>query len=148
MDQRTLGRISLGLALAILVGGAGCAARPSTQAQAARASIERDCAPWDGSAFTLSAPLDDGSVVAVSIWRAPDIAGPVTFSFPDPTGRVGQAAHRMLDGSAEPLSGSVSFEGVRADAQVRGEMRLRSDGGRVFETQFVAEWGGLQIACG
>src|SRR5687768_7811837 len=51
------------------------------------ATINRDCAPWDGAAFTVSIPYDSVSTITISIWQSPDIKFPSTFSFPDPTGR-------------------------------------------------------------
>src|SRR5215207_9595023 len=49
------------------------------------ATVDRDCAPWDGSAFTVSIPLPDGSTISISIYWSPDIKLPSRYSFPDET---------------------------------------------------------------
>ena len=53
------------------------------------ATVHRDCAPWDGVAFTVSIPYHSESVITISIWKSPDIKFPTTFSLPDEAGQVG-----------------------------------------------------------
>ena len=102
----------------------------STRNQAAipvfPATVNRDCAPWDGSAFTVSIPYNSESVINISIWQSPDIKLPVTFSFPDETGQVGNAAYWSLSGEYEQLSGKVSFQRVGERSPVEGEFSFTS----------------------
>lgn len=145
MKPRTNSHIFLALALLTL--GLGCSPRPP-QSPVLGASISRDCAPWDGSAFTLSIPSPGAGVVQVSIWRAPDIAAPIRFAFPDPNQRDGNTSYRHSDGTDDILSGTVTFRSVQVGAPVEGQFRLASKRGAVFEGRFIAEWGTVQAYCG
>src|SRR5687768_9388569 len=71
------------------------------------ATVNRDCAPWDGAAFTISIPTDTVSTIHISIWQSPDIKRSAIFSFPDETGRIGNAIHNTQPGSPEQLTGTV-----------------------------------------
>jgi hypothetical protein len=114
------------------------------------ARVDRDCAPWDGSAFTLSIPVEGepGAMIVISIWRSPDFKLPVTFSFPDEAGGVGNAIYRPAFGPDEPLSGRVSFRRVELGRPVEGRFDLTSESGDQFSESFEAEWGATTIACG
>ena len=112
------------------------------------ATINRDCAPWDGSAFRVSIPTETGTSIDISIWKAPDIKIPVTFSFPDNTGRVGNASYRLASGIYGQLSGTVFFWRVEEGNQVEGKFKLVTETGQQFEGQFTAEWGSQMILCG
>ncbi len=112
------------------------------------ASVNRDCAPWDGAAFTVSIPMSDGASIDISIWQAPDIKFPKTFSFPDNAGQVGNAMVRSANGEYETLSGKVRFESVREGTPVEGRFNFISEGGGKFNGQFKAEWGNVIAMCG
>jgi hypothetical protein len=140
--------VAFGLSLALLNATLGCSAHGGVPGPVIAATIDRDCAPWDGSAFTVSVPWWDTSALVVSIWRAPDIEGPVTFSFVDSVAGDGQAARRGADGSSEVLGGTVTFEGVQLGLPVVGRIRLRSAAGTVFAGTFRAEWGTTRVYCG
>jgi hypothetical protein len=112
------------------------------------ATINRDCAPWDGSAFTVSIPMNDGTMIDISIWKAPDIKFPVTFSFPDNTGQVGNASYRLTSDKYEQLSGKVFFQRVGEGNPVEGRFEFVTETGRQFNVQFKAEWGNLVMMCG
>jgi hypothetical protein len=112
------------------------------------ATINRDCAPWDGAAFTLSIPDGSGAFIDVSIWQSPDFIFPVTFSFPDQTGRVGNAVYRSADGSFEALSGKVFFWRVEQGIPVEGEFNLVTGAGQQFKGKFKANWGDFLALCG
>src|SRR5262249_48875173 len=73
------------------------------------ATIQRDCAPWDGPAFTVNIPLQGGDAVSISIWQAPEPKLPKTFSFPDDTGQVGNASLMHSRRGPQQLSGKVFF---------------------------------------
>jgi hypothetical protein len=44
------------------------------------ASVVRDCAPWDGPAFTVSIPYEAGTIINISIYESPNIDRPVRYS--------------------------------------------------------------------
>lgn len=112
------------------------------------ATIQRDCAPWDGSAFTTLVPINDGMTLQISIWQAPDIKLPVTFSFPDETGQVGNASYLLPTGSAQELSGTVWFSHVEQDVSVEGEFHLVSKDNKQFNGKFTAQWRSEIVFCG
>lgn len=112
------------------------------------ATVNRDCAPWDGSAFTVSIPMNVGTIINISIWQAPDIKLPVTFSFPDDTGQVGNASYQMASGESEQLSGTVFFKHVEAESPVEGRFELVTEAGQRFEGQFTADWKDDFMLCG
>lgn len=112
------------------------------------AMIDSDCAPWDGTAFTVSIPWSHAATLYVSIYQSPEIAHPVTFSFPDETMRGGNAYLLLPDGSPEQLIGKVFFERVHAGKSVRGRFDLISAGGEKFKGAFRAEWGNQMAYCG
>ena len=112
------------------------------------ATINRDCAPWDGSAFTLSIPAEDGTIIHISIWQSPDIKLPVTFSFPDQTGQIGTAYIRPELHPLQQLSGEVSFKRVEEGIPVEGAFNLETESGKQFKGRFKAEWGNEVVYCG
>jgi len=112
------------------------------------ATVSRDCAPWDGSAFTLSVPMNDGTTLNISIWQAPDIKLPVTFSFPDDTGQIGNASYQLASGEYKQLSGTVFFKHVEAGSSVEGRFELVTEAGQRFEGQFKADWKDTFMLCG
>ena len=116
--------------------------------QAFPATINRDCAPWDGAAFTVSIPYDSVSNITVSIWQSPDIKFPSTFSLPDETGQVGHAYILSELGPLIPLNGEVSFQHVSEGTPVEGRFSLTSERGDAFDGKFVAEWEGQIVYCG
>ena len=112
------------------------------------ATVKRDCAPWDGAAFTLSIHYDQDSVIDISIWRSPDIHGPIKFSFPDSTHSIGAAMLLQQAGAPEELTGSVHFQGVDEGIPVDGEFSLTMESGRQIEGKFIAIWANEIVACG
>jgi len=112
------------------------------------ATVNRDCGPWDGSAFTVSIPMDAGTSIDISIWQSPDIKFPKTFSFPDDTGQVGNALFRSRAGEYEVLSGEVRFESVSEAMPLAGRFSLKSASGGKYIGQFTAEWGSQMAFCG
>ena len=108
------------------------------------ATINRDCAPWDGAAFTVLIPYDSMTTISISIWQSPDIKLPVTFSFPDDIGQLGFAYLH----NEHPLSGEVSFLRVGEARPVEGEFDLRDESGKRFIGKFKAEWSKVTAMCG
>ena len=112
------------------------------------ATINRDCAPWDGAAFTVSIPYDSKSKVTISIWQSPDIKLPFTFSFPDETRQIGFAYILPELDPLEELTGKVTFWRVEQDVPVEGEFDFMTQRGKHFKGKFKAEWGNQIVMCG
>jgi hypothetical protein len=112
------------------------------------ATINRDCAPWDGSAFTILIPISDKANIAISIYQSPSIRRPMTFSFPDETMRVGNASLLFQDNSSQQLSGRVFFQHVEQGVLTEGKFDLHTETGEQFKGRFQAEWGNEVVMCG
>lgn len=112
------------------------------------AAINRDCAPWDGAAFIVTIPYAPASAIDISIWQAPDINIPVTFGFPDSSGRVGSAVYRPQFGEPEQLTGMAFFWRVQENGPVEGEFNFERGNGTQLKGKFKAEWGNQQAPCG
>ncbi|HJS18433.1 MAG TPA: hypothetical protein VJ785_06780 [Anaerolineales bacterium] len=112
------------------------------------AVVDRDCAPWDGSAFTVSIADETGLVIYVSIWQSPDLKFPSTFAFPDETGQTGIAYILPELDPLEQLSGRVTFQRVEQGTPVEGEFELSTETGQRFSGKFLAEWGNEIVYCG
>ena len=122
--------------------------RDQTPAQIFPATVNRDCAPWDGSAFTITIPMSAGIHLDISIWRSPNIKFPVNFSFPDATGQVGNAILLLPVGLPEQLTGKIFFQHVDMEEPVEGKFDLINESGEQFKGQFFAEWGNRVVYCG
>jgi hypothetical protein len=111
------------------------------------AAINRDCAPWDGTAFTVSIPMQ-GSVLDISIFQSPAIRHPVTFSLDEKTIDIGDAYLLSSDGSTEQLTGKVFFRRLEEGIPVEGGYHFRMAGGEQLTGRFKAEWGNEIVYCG
>jgi len=147
IKSRTLFFIVIGL---LLLGVAvfTFSTRNQEPAQVFTATVNRDCAPWDGAAFTIRMPFQNGDVIAISIWKSPDFKFSKTFSFPDDTGQVGHASLLLGNGEYEALSGEVRFEGVSEGMPIEGRFRFTSERGGEYVGQFRAEWENQVSMCG
>jgi len=96
----------------------------------------------------VSIPLSDGAIIDISIWKSPDIKFPVTFSFPDDTGQVGNASYRLASGEYKQLSGKVFLWRVDEGSPVEGGFELVTEAGQRFKGQFKAQWGDQVMLCG
>jgi hypothetical protein len=112
------------------------------------ATVNRDCAPWDGAAFILSFRYDPITTITVSIWQSPSLAFPVTFSFPDDSMRTGIVYSLPELDPLEELTGKVTFWHVEQGVPVEGEFDLTSARGERFKGKFIAEWGNEIVYCG
>ena len=112
------------------------------------ATVNRDCAPWDGPAFTVSVPYDVGSVIEISVWRSPGIRFPTTLTFPDQTGKIGNALYKPHFGTSGQLNGIVSFTQFEEGSPVTGEFNLRTDNGNQDHGKFRAIWENKIAICG
>ena len=135
------------LALGALILSA-CAAPAAQYEPPIPAIVETDCAPWDGTAFTVSVPFDTGRLVTISIYQSPDIRGRKTFTFPDSSGRVGSAMFRPKFGEGEAMAGSVSLDRVQRGTPIDGAFDLISESGVRYRGRFHAIWSQHQAFCG
>jgi hypothetical protein len=147
MKSRTLFLIAIGL-LVLGIAIFTFSTRNQEPAQIFPATVNRDCAPWDGSAFRVSVLLEDGTVIDIGIWQVPDIKFSKTFSFPDDTGQVGYASLRSASDEYQQLSGTVFFQRVDVESPVVGRFDLVTEDGQRFEGQFEANWEDQMALCG
>jgi len=149
MKSRTLFLLAIGLLILVFnVTWIIFSPRNQAAAEVFPATVNRDCAPWDGAAFTISIPLNDGTMIHISIWQFPDISLPVTYSFPDDTGQVGNALLLHEVGLPEQLNGKVFFWQVNQEGLTEGKFDLVTEAGQLFKGQFKAEWGDEIVYCG
>ena len=147
MKSRTLFFIAVGL-LILGIALYTFSTRNQEPAQVFPATVNRDCAPWDGAAFTVSVQMDGGTVIYISIWQAPDMLFPSTFLFPDETGQVGYAYILPELDPFIQLSGKVTFDRVSEGMPIAGRFSFTSERGEHFEGQFKAEWDNIIALCG
>lgn len=147
LKSRTLFFIVLGL-LILGIGWYTFSARNQAPAQIFPATVNRDCAPWDGSAFRVLVQMEAGAVINISIWQAPDIKFSKTFIFPEDTGQIGNVSLVLANGEYESLSGEVRLEGVSEGKPFAGRFNLKSERGGMYVGQFEAEWDNQIALCG
>ena len=121
---------------------------PKQELQVFPATVNRDCAPWDGAAFMISIQYDPVTTIMISIWKPPNIQLPFRFILPDGEGQVGNAYILSELGPYVQLNGEVSFESVEVGIPVAGRFSFTSERGGQFEGQFIAEWGEQVVMCG
>jgi len=93
------------------------------------ATVNRDCAPWDGSAFTVQIPWEGGDMINISIWQVPEINFLKSFAFPDDTGQIGTVRLIHPSGLSEALAGVVWLKNVSVGMPIAGRFNLRSASG-------------------
>ena len=147
MKSRTLLFIAVGL-LILGIGWYVFSAQNQEPTQIFPATVNRDCAPWDGSAFTVSIRYDPTTTITIYIWRSPDITIPTTFTFPDDTGQIGTAYILPELDPLQQLSGTIFFWHVEEQNPVEGRFELVTETGQRFEGQFEAEWENQMALCG
>ena len=111
------------------------------------ATINRDCAPWDGAAFTVSIPVEE-SVLDISIFQSPAIGYPADFSLDEESMDTGDAFLLPSAGSPEQLTGKVHFEPVEEGMPVEGEYHFTTQSGEPLTGRFKAHWGNEIVYCG
>ena len=124
------------------------ATRNEEPAKVLSATINPDCAPWDGGAFTVSIPVDVTTTIMISIWQSPDIQHPIAFTFPDESGQTGFVYILPEIDPLQPLSGEVFFGRVEQGLPVEGEFNLTTERGEQFNGRFKAMWGDQVVYCG
>lgn len=149
MKSRTQFFVVIGLLIVIFsITWISLSTRNQEPTQVFPATINRDCAPWDGAAFTVSIPYDSTSTITISIWQSPDIKLPITFSFPDETGQIGFAYILPELDPLQQLSGKVLFRRVDSESPVEGEFNFMTESGERFKGKFEAQWGNEIVYCG
>ena len=149
MKARTQFLIVVGLIILILgITWLSYSARNQESVEVFSATINRDCAPWDGTAFTVLIPYDSTTAISISIWQSPDIKRPSSFSFPDETGQVGFAYILPKLDPLQQLNGEVSFWRVKEGLPVEGEFNFKTERGQQFKGRFKAQWGDQVVYCG
>lgn len=149
MKNRTQFFMIVGLIILILgVGWLGYSRRNQEPAQVFSATINRDCAPWDGGAFTVLIPIDATTTITISIWRTPDIQFPIKFTFPDESGQIGFVYILPEIDPLQPLNGDVFFWRVEQGMPVEGEFKLMTESGEKLVGRFTATWGDQVVYCG
>jgi hypothetical protein len=138
----TVGLLLLGVAIFIF------STRDQKPAQTFSATINRDCAPWDGSAFTVTVRYDPTTTITISIWQSPDIKIPTTFTFPDDTNQIGTAYILPELDPLQLLSGTVLFRRVIEGNPIEGKFELVTQAGQRFAGQFEARWENTVALCG
>ena len=147
MKSRTLFLIAIGV-LILGIALFTFSARNQEPAQIFPATVSRDCAPWDGSAFTVSIRYDPTTTITILIWQSPDIKIPTTFTFPDDTGQVGTAYILPELDPLQQLRGTIFFWQVEEGRPIGGRFELVTEAGQRFEGQFKAEWENQMALCG
>jgi len=112
------------------------------------AIVYRDCAPWDGAAFTISVQYDSVATIMISIWQSPNFKSQVMFEFPDESGQVGNTYILPELGPYTILHGEVALERVEQGMPLEGRFSLMDERGAQFEGRFVAEWNNQVVMCG
>jgi hypothetical protein len=145
-----------GCLLICLVGFQLKAADAQAAAPAKPATIYFSFAPWDGAAYDLEIPLQNGADAAepyirIDIWGYPEFPDPETIHFTgkeDAGGGPSKGEGRALFQSnlnksmPESLAGTVSFKTLKKDSPVLGGYELATmDGKKVFRGSFQALWG-------
>jgi hypothetical protein len=122
--------------------------RDQEAVQVFAATINRDCAPWDGAAFTMSVSYDTGTVLSISIWQAPEINFPFTISLSGDGEKNGYAYILQELGPFIQLHGNIFFQRVNTKEPVQGNFDLTDENGNQFSGKFIAEWRNEVIYCG
>lgn len=112
------------------------------------ATVNRECAPWDGAAFAVSFRYDPLTTITIFIWKSPNFRLPVTFSFPDEMMSTGIAYSVMELDPWEELTGKVTFQRVEVGVPLEGKFSFTSARGEIYEGRFLAEWGNQIVYCG
>lgn len=126
------------------------------------ATVERDCAPWDGAAFGLWIPAENfggkpDSWIYLRIWHQPEKSR-TTFFFPDKTGKNGRVIYYLdlkspqsIVWQKQPrqeLNGQVHFIRVNEKESVLGEFDFLSEGNIHLKGNFEAQWINKIVLCG
>lgn len=121
---------------------------PRPAPQVFTAIIRRDCAPWDGAAFTTNIDLQNGNSLTISIWQSPSSSLSSTYIFPDSTGQIGNALLLAPTGNAESITGTISFTHLDEEYPVEGNFKFTTATGNQIVGIFKAQWDYQVMLCG
>jgi len=148
MKPRTLLYILIGLSALVIILWIYFTTQTAGTDVVYEAAVNRDCAPWDGMAYTITIPDQAGSVIVVFIWKSPDFHFPVTYSFPDSSGRVGTAVYQSTLDSFQPLNGKIILQPFEVGSPIDGRFNFTLEDGEQFVGSFKAIWGNQIALCG
>jgi hypothetical protein len=125
------------------------------------ATVEPDCAPWDGAALAFWIPTErlggprDGWLL-LRIWRPPTRAAG-RYDFPDTTDRIGRVVHFVSLSSPaaivwetqpyEELRGVVRVDRVDTNHPVRLDLDLSAATGTRLAGRVEAQWIEARVVC-
>jgi len=118
------------------------------------AEVRRDCAPWDGDAFSVSISTVadvrkiEPPFIHVSVFQTPNLKRGGRFAFPDGSRRIGAAFIQPSSGSVVQLRGTVSFTSVILGETVEGQFDLLDAGSKRYVGRFRANWMSIRTSCG
>lgn len=113
----------------------------------------RDCAPWDGAAFTVAVGRPGQKDVdraqpwlRIAIWHEASIRNPVTYRFPDTDGKTGAVQY---GGTAFPsVTGTVSFTRAVFGDDLDGSFAFVAPDGQKIVGRFHGRWSPDVAVCG
>lgn len=126
------------------------------------ATVEHDCAPWDGAAFGLWIPAarfggNPDSWIYLRIWQDPD-KSKTSFVFSDKTGKIGNVRYylalkspQLIVWEKQPhqeLKGQVRFIRINESESVLGEFDFLSEKSIHLKGNFEARWINKMALCG
>ena len=120
------------------------------------AYARRDCAPWDGPAFSVvltDTPAQPDSLTTsflrIAVWRGIESAIGRTLAWEGTTSQVGTASRCQADGRCEEASrGEIRVEWRTADSLLGGEFRVDFGRTRSERGRFTAAWVPDRVMCG
>jgi hypothetical protein len=126
------------------------------------ATVEADCAPWDGPAYTIWVPAGKvggkpNSWISISIWQAPDQSA-TSFTYPDLTGKGGHAtywpnlkSHEQViwsKQSHENLAGKLYLTSINGHKSILGEFDFSTEKDVPLKGKFESRWSNKIAICG
>jgi hypothetical protein len=145
---RTSRCIATGLLLVIVLLCSSCSPPEQPTGRPNPATVDADCAPWDGAAFTVTVPYGGGDSIRISIYHAPDFKRPTQFMLPEEIGKDGNATYQTAAGEYQMLRGRIWFDRVESGRLVEGSYVLETESEAQFSGRFVATWGTTGVPCG
>ena len=147
MIRAGIASVAVGLLAAVTV------ARAAQEPRLSPAIAWRDCAPWDGPAFTVAVGREGATSVdparpwlRISIWQEAGTRHGVTYRFPDTTQKLGAVEY---GGTAFPsVNGTVTFPSAVSEEVVAGSFDFMTPDGRHLAGRFRGGWRPVAALCG
>jgi hypothetical protein len=122
--------------------------REQEPARSFTGTINLDCGPADGPAFSIFIPHDHGASIFILIAQSPNVEMPRTFRFHDESLSNLYASYMTQFSHSEILTGKVFLQKVNPDSPVEGRFDFTSESGQHFVGNFTAAWGNQIVYCG